>query len=123
MKRKREADIESDNLHSIAEAILDLNMMRNGFIKKEDWPKLTDAAAGLAMAQIFIADSPSVTVKQIMDKAKRFKKENGELGLLAIGCIQLTSSGNADKTRQITSDIYKLLKAATKELNVPVIAF
>ena len=58
-----------------AEANLDAGVMRNGDFKgDEDWSKLTMGIAALSEAEIYIDDTPGVTVADIRAKCRRLKK-------------------------------------------------
>ncbi len=55
-----------------AEANLDANLMRTGDFKTdEDWAKLTMGIASLAEAEIYIDDTPGVTVADIRSKCRQ----------------------------------------------------
>ncbi|MEW6068190.1 MAG: replicative DNA helicase [Nitrospirota bacterium] len=105
-----------------AEAMVNSNSIRKGFIKKEDWHKLTSAASNLSEALIFIDDSSSISVLELRAKARRLKMEHG-LSLIIVDYLQLMKSrGSFERREQEISDISRSLKALAKELNVPVIA-
>lgn len=105
-----------------SEAMVDSNNVRKGFIRKEDWQKLTAAAGRLAEAPIFIDDSSSTTVLEMRAKARRLKMEHG-LSLVIVDYLQLMRTrGNFERREQEISDISRSLKALAKELKVPVIA-
>jgi len=106
-----------------AEAMVDSNSVRKGFIRKEDWHKLTSAAGKLAEAPIFIDDSSSITVLEMRAKARRLKIEQGGLSLVIVDYLQLMRSrGNFERREQEISEISRSLKALAKELKVPVVA-
>jgi replicative DNA helicase len=106
-----------------AESMVDSSRVRKGFIGREDWPKLTNAAGRLADAPIFIDDSSAVTVLEIRAKARRLKKEHGGLSLIVVDYLQLMRSrGNFERREQEISDISRSLKGLAKELKVPVVA-
>jgi len=106
-----------------AESMVDSSKVRKGFISREDWPKLTNAAGRLAEAPLFIDDSSSVTVLEIRAKARRLRMEHGGLSLVVVDYLQLMRSrGNFERREQEISDISRSLKALAKELRVPVIA-
>ncbi len=106
-----------------AEAMVDSNSVRKGFIKKEDWHKLTNAAGKLAEAPIFIDDSSSTTVLEMRAKTRRLKMEQGGLSLVIVDYLQLMRGrGNFERREQEISEISRSLKALAKELRVPVIA-
>jgi replicative DNA helicase len=105
-----------------SEARVDSNKIRKGFIKKEDWHKLTSAAGNLAEAPIFIDDSSGLSVLEMRAKARRLKSDNG-LSLVVVDYLQLMRGrGKAETREQEISEISRSLKALAKELRVPVIA-
>lgn len=107
-----------------AEANLDANLMRTGDFKTdEDWAKLTMGIASLAEAEIYIDDTPGITVADIRSKCRRLKKEKG-LGMIVIDYLQLIQGrGKAGENRQQeVSEISRTLKQIARELMVPVIA-
>ncbi len=106
-----------------AEAMVDSNSVRKGFIRKEDWHKLTSAAGKLAEAPIYIDDSSGTTVLEMRAKARRLKMEHGGLSLVLVDYLQLMRGrGNFERREQEISDISRSLKGLAKELKVPVIA-
>ncbi|RMG04560.1 MAG: replicative DNA helicase [Nitrospirae bacterium] len=105
-----------------AEAMIDSNKVRKGFISKEDIHKLTSAAGRLAEAPIFIDESTDISVLEMRAKARRLKMEHG-LGLLIVDYLQLMKGrGMFERREQEISDISRSLKALAKELDIPVIA-
>lgn len=107
-----------------AEANLDANVMRNGEFKgDDDWSKLTMGIAALSEAEIYIDDTPGVTVADIRAKCRRLKKEKG-LGMIVIDYLQLIQGrGKSGENRQQeVSEISRTLKQIARELDVPVIA-
>lgn len=105
-----------------SEAMVNSNSIRKGFIKKEDWHKLTGAASKLTGAPIFIDDSSAITVLELRAKARRLKMEHG-LSLVIVDYLQLMrGKGSFERREQEISDISRSLKALAKELSIPVIA-
>jgi replicative DNA helicase len=105
-----------------AEAMVNANEIRKGFIKKEDWHKLTSAASNLTGAPIFIDDSSGITALELRAKARRLKMEYG-LSLVIVDYLQLMrGKGSFERREQEISDISRSLKALAKELSIPVIA-
>lgn len=105
-----------------AEAMVNSNSIRKGFIRKEDWHKLTSAASNLTGAPIFIDDTSGITVLELRAKARRLKMEHG-LSLVIVDYLQLMrGKGSFERREQEISDISRSLKALAKELSVPVIA-
>jgi len=105
-----------------AEAMVNSNSIRKGFIKKEDWHRLTSAASKLTDAPIFIDDSSGLTALELRAKARRLKMEHG-LSLIIVDYLQLMKGkGSFERREQEISDISRSLKGLAKELSVPVIA-
>lgn len=106
-----------------AESNVDATRMRTGDLKGDDWEKLSMAIGSLSEAQIFIDDTPGITVADIRAKCRRLKKEKG-LGMILIDYLQLIQGrGKAGENRQQeVSEISRTLKMIARELEVPVIA-
>ncbi len=106
-----------------AESNVDATRMRTGDLKGDDWEKLSMAIGSLSEAQIFIDDTPGITVADIRAKCRRLKKEKG-LGMILIDYLQLIQGrGKAGENRQQeVSEISRTLKQIARELEVPVIA-
>ncbi|TDF94373.1 replicative DNA helicase [Paenibacillus piri] len=105
-----------------AEANVDASRMRTGYLEQDDWEKLTMAIGALSEANIYIDDSPSVTVADIRAKCRRLKQERG-LGMILIDYLQLIHGrGKGDNRQQEVSEISRTLKQIARELDVPVIA-
>ncbi len=106
-----------------AESNVDAGRLRTGYLEGDDWEKLTMAIGSLSEAQIFIDDTPGITVSDIRAKCRRLKKERG-LGMILIDYLQLIQGrGKAGENRQQeVSEISRTLKQIARELEVPVIA-
>ncbi|QJD85744.1 replicative DNA helicase [Cohnella herbarum] len=106
-----------------AESNVDATRMRTGHLEGDDWEKLSMAIGALSEAQIYIDDTPGITVSDIRAKCRRLKKEKG-LGMILIDYLQLIQGrGKAGENRQQeVSEISRTLKQIARELEVPVIA-
>lgn len=105
-----------------SKARVDLSRLRSGFLREEDWGKLTAAIGNLYEAPIYIDDTPALTVLEMKAKARRWKSELG-LDLIVVDYLQLMRGrSRADNREQEISDISRSLKAMAKELDLPVIA-
>jgi replicative DNA helicase len=104
-----------------AEAKVNSQSVRTGYLEQRDWTRLTNAAGRLAEAPIFIDDTPAISVLEARAKARRMKAEHG-LDLVVIDYLQLMRGRNAENRQQEISEISRSLKALAKELNVPVVA-
>lgn len=105
-----------------AEARVDSNRLRGGFINPEDWHHITEAASVLSEAPLYIDDSPDISATSIRTKSRRLKMDKG-LGLIIIDYLQLMKGRTITERRDLEiSEISRALKLLAKELNVPVIA-
>jgi len=104
-----------------AQAMVDAHRLRTGFLKNDDWPRLTQAMAELSEAPIYIDDTPGLSIMDLRAKSRRVKMRH-DIKLLIIDYLQLISSPrNANRNEQI-SEISRGLKTLAKELGVPVIS-
>ena len=97
--------------------------IRTGNLSDEDFGKLSEAMGELAEAQIFIDDTPGLSVLEMRTKARRAMHEQ-PLGLIIIDYLQLMQGSGRDGGNRVqeVSEISRGLKLIARELNVPVIA-
>lgn len=101
---------------------VDLGKLRSGFLKEEDWPRLTTAVGALYEAPVYIDDTPAQSVLEMRAKARRWKSEFG-LKMVIVDYLQLMRGRRSNDSReQEISDISRSLKAMAKELHIPVVA-
>lgn len=105
-----------------AEAGIQLQHMRKGQMRDEDWTRLATTMGRVSDAPLFIDDSPNMSLMEIRAKARRLKQRH-DLKIIAIDYLQLMSSGKRVESRQQeVSEFSRALKLLAKELEVPVIA-
>ncbi len=106
-----------------SEARVSNTKVRSGKLEESDFPKLVDAATKIAGAEIFIDDTPAISVLEMRAKARRLHRES-PLDLVVVDYLQLMkgSARSADRRDQEISEISASLKALAKELSIPVIA-
>ena len=107
------------------ESGVDAWSLRTGNLTDADFEKIGQAMGTLSEAQIYIDDSPSITVSDLRTKARR-EAHQREIGLIIVDYLQLMSGGSrfgGDGNRvQEISEISRGLKGIARELNVPVLA-
>ncbi len=104
-----------------SEARVDAKRIAGGYLSKSDWPKLELASQALQDTRIWIDDTPGITALELSAKARRLKQENG-LDLVMVDYMQLMSGGARFSSRnEEVSAISRNLKAAAKELDVPML--
>ena len=92
--------------------------------KEELLERVWTTAEKLDNANIFIDDTPGLTIMEMRSKARRMQAEHG-LDLIVIDYLQLmqASDGSHPENRQReVSEISRGLKSLARELNVPVLA-
>jgi replicative DNA helicase len=104
-----------------SEAQIDGHHLRTGYLRTEDWGRLTEALGVLGQAKVFIDDSPGIGVLEMRAKSRRLAAEHG-LHLLIVDYIQLMQGrGRFENRTQELGAISRALKALAKELNIPVV--
>jgi replicative DNA helicase len=108
------------------ESGVDAWALRTGNLNDADFEKIGQAMGTLSEAQIFIDDSPGITVSDLRTKARR-EAHQREIGLIIVDYLQLMSGstnryGNEGNRVQEISEISRGLKGIARELNVPVLA-
>ena len=106
-----------------SEAMVDSNKVRTGKLEEEDWAKLAEAIGPLSGAEIYIDDTPGISVMEIRAKCRKLKLEKN-IGLVIIDYLQLVQGSNkrSSSREQEISEISRSLKILAKEIGVPVIA-
>lgn len=106
-----------------SEAMVDSNKVRTGKLEDEDWGKLAGSIGPLSESNIFIDDTPGISVMEIRAKCRKLKLEKN-IGMVMIDYLQLVQGSNKrnGSREQEISEISRSLKVLAKELNVPVIA-
>ena len=94
-----------------------------GRLEHNDWKRVNEAISRLAETNIYIDDTPGITIGEIRAKARRLASE-GNLGMIVIDYLQLISieSKYAGNRQQEISEISRSLKTLAMELKVPIIA-
>ncbi len=110
-----------------AEAGVDAWNLRTGNLNDTDFEKIGQAMGTLSEAQIYIDDSPGITVSDLRTKARR-EAHQRPIGLVIVDYLQLMSGGAkfgggdfGNRVQEI-SEISRGLKGIARELNVPVVA-
>lgn len=107
------------------ESGVDAWALRTGNLSDSDFEKIGQAMGSLSEAQIYIDDTPGITVSDLRTKARR-EAHIRPLGLIIVDYLQLMSggakfSGDGNRVQEI-SEISRGLKGIARELNVPLIA-
>ena len=107
------------------ESGVDAWALRTGNLTDADFEKIGEAMGTLSEAQIYIDDTPGITVSDLRTKARR-EAHQRKLGLVIVDYLQLMSgggrfAGEGNRVQEI-SEISRGLKGVARELDVPLIA-
>lgn len=104
-----------------SQAKVDMQRLKTGYLRDEDWLRITEAYGLLFDAPIYIDDSPELSLVDIRTKARRLKIE-ANINLVIVDYLQLIRSEQRVENRVIEiSQITRGLKALARELNIPVV--
>ena len=105
-----------------SESRISNSAVRTGELTERDFARIVDGASRISEADIFIDDTPALTITEVRAKARRLHRDH-PLGLVIVDYLQLLRSPAYSHSReQEISDISRSLKALAKELSVPVVA-
>ena len=98
--------------------------MRTGRLEHNDWKKLNEAISRLSNANLYLDDTPGITIGEIRSKCRRLANSDKGLSLVVIDYLQLITGPlkTAGNRQQEVSEISRSLKTMALELGVPVIA-
>ena len=103
---------------------IDMSRVRQGTLNSDDWRRLSEAAGQLENAQLFINDTPGITLMEVRSECRRLKMRYPELGLVIVDYLQLLAGGSrsAHSREQEISEYSRSLKELARELDVCVMA-
>lgn len=100
------------------EGLISGTTLRTGKLTDDEWSRLVEAGDVLGKTEIYLDDTPGITVPEIKAKLRRLRS----VDLVIIDYLQLMSaSRRIDNRVQEISEITRNLKILAKEFNVPVI--
>jgi replicative DNA helicase len=104
-----------------SEARVDSYLLRTGQADAHAFQRIAQAMDTLTQADLWIDDTPALTIANLRARARRMKAQQG-IELIVIDYLQLMHGGRQESRVQEVSDISSGLKAIAKELQVPVLA-
>ncbi len=100
-----------------SEARVSGKKLRTGDLTDDEWTRIGQAGATLCQAPIYLDDTASITVPEMMSRVRRVENP----GLVVVDYLQLMHAAKKTDNRvQEVSEITRSLKIMAKELNVPV---
>ena len=95
--------------------------LRTGQLSDEEREKLIESAGVIGRSNLFIDDTPGISISELRTKCRKLKLEKN-LSMIIIDYLQLMSgSGKAESRQQEISEISRSLKGLAKELQVPIL--
>lgn len=103
------------------ESRVEMENIKKGTLDNNDWDRIFLAVDNLAKANVYIDDTPDLSVFEIKNKCRRLKAEKG-LDLVVVDYLQLMKSeGKAENRQQEISTLSRYLKLLAREMDCPVI--
>lgn len=104
------------------DSMVELSKIKDGNLEMEDFEKIYESLNILSNLNIYLDDTPGISIPQIRSKCRR-QKIKSSLDLIIIDYLQLMGSDQKVESRQVEiSRISRSLKILAKEMNCPVIA-
>lgn len=104
-----------------AEAGMSLSRLRGGMLQDSDWSELVRVSAELSQFDLYVDDSPSLSIVELRTKARRMMR-NKKQGLIIVDYLQLMQPviPHPNNRAVEVAEISRGLKVLAKELNVPI---
>nr|WDA98799.1 replication helicase subunit [Sciadococcus taiwanensis] len=105
-----------------SESHISTSKLRSGKISTEDWTQLNNAIDKLSKSEIYIDDTPNLSILNIRSKSRKLIIDKGKIGIILIDYLQLMNDAEKNHNRvQELSKITRGLKSLSRELNIPII--
>ncbi|MBL8031820.1 MAG: replicative DNA helicase, partial [Candidatus Doudnabacteria bacterium] len=105
----------------VGQADIDAWKLKTGRLDNQDFLKLSDAMGVLADAQIFIDDTPGMSIFEMRTKARRLMAEH-KIDMIIVDYLQLAQGRTKDNRVQEVAEISQGLKNIARELKIPILA-
>jgi replicative DNA helicase len=96
--------------------------LRKGYARGEDWKRVVHAVDFIDKADIFIDDTPGISIMEMRSKARRMKLQH-DIGLICVDYLQLVTTGGqrSENRHQEIGEVARAMKAMARELEIPVV--
>lgn len=102
---------------------IDQTLVRTGRLDQTGWEKVSQAVGKLRNTSLLIDDTPALTPTEVRSRARRVKREHGNVAMIMIDYLQLMQvAGSSEGRTAEISEISRSLKAIAKEFRCPVVA-
>jgi len=101
---------------------VDSHRIRTGRLESMDEESITTAVGMLGETEIYIDDTPCLTIKQIRSKAHNVSEQHERLGLVIVDCVQYLKRVNTGVgSPKDWNMVMVSLKELAREINAPII--
>lgn len=100
---------------------IELSHLQTGKLDDDHWSRLTSAVTQLSSAKLWFDETGSPLLSDILSKARRLKRREGNIDLVVVDHAGLVESGGENR-QNAQSTVARALKGLAKELSCPVIA-
>ena len=106
-----------------SDAKVDMQKVRKGTLRDEDWMKLANSLGPLSAAPMYIDDTSALSPTQLRSRCRRLMMDKGGLDLVVVDYLGLMrSDGRSENRNMEVSEISRRLKAIALELKIPIVA-
>lgn len=105
----------------VGQADIDAWRLKTGRLDQQDFLKLSEAMGVLAEAEIYIDDTPGLSIFDMRTRARRLASEH-QVNMLVVDYLQLARGRTVDNRVQEVAEISQGLKNIARELKIPVLA-
>ena len=103
------------------ESRIELQRLKTGKLDQQHWIQIQEAMDQLSPANIFIDDTPGISIMEIKNKCRRLKAEKG-LDLILVDYLQLMNyEGRSESRHQEITALSRAFKQLAREMDCPVI--
>lgn len=104
-----------------AEAKVNARNIFQGNLRQEQWQQIASVIHRLSTANIFIDDTPALSIMDLRARARLLKREHN-IDMLVIDYLQLMHAPKSESREREISTISRGLKQLSKELSIPIVA-
>lgn len=116
--------IELGQRVTCAEAQVNINAWRGGWLTNADWTRIAAVQAATAGAPLMVTDVTTRSITDIAAMARQVKRQSPDLGVIVLDYLQLVQPPAGLKTenrQQEVSAVSRALKLLAQELQVPIV--
>jgi replicative DNA helicase len=107
-----------------SEARVPVETFERGFVTNDQWGRLNDVAKRLFDAPLWLDDSPSATLRDVIARVRRLASEKESLDMVVVDYLQLLAAepGRRETNRNLElGEMTRAFKGLAREMGIPVI--